>query len=458
MADSRGWACQVSTCFVPLLQLQPQLLPLRTHPAQPLLHTTPRARRNATAARTPPAKHYFLSNFSLVNERGVLTHSTNPAFSAHAHSANPANPPAATTPLRRRRKQPAPAADAHASDGTALPSTLPPDASSLLSTTAASASPLRRQALAYLALSKPRLTALIVLTTMASYAVFPVDPLLASPAAPSLSALTLTYLTLGTALSSASANALNMAYEPAFDAQMSRTRNRPLALAFAAATGTAGVAALYGGCNPTVAALGALNIALYAGVYTPLKRVSVANTWVGAVVGGIPPLMGWAAASGATALGGTPSEVLAHPGGWLLAALLFAWQFPHFNALSYNIRHEYRAAGYQMTAWKYPAMHARVALRYSLAFFPICVGLWMSGVTDAGFVGTSSVVNAWLTVEAWRFWRHGGEGGRARKLFWASVWHLPILLALVMVHKAGLWRGVGERIWGVEGEGREVEI
>ncbi|KAF8533939.1 UbiA prenyltransferase family-domain-containing protein [Trichophaea hybrida] len=361
----------------------------------------------------------------------------------------------ALPPHRRQRKQ----------TQTAVANTIiPPDASSLLSSSsAASSSTLHRSALAYLSLSKPRLTALIVLTTMASYALFPVDPLLSSPAAPTLSALTLVYLTAGTALASSSANALNMAYEPKFDAQMSRTRNRPLvrgllstrqAVTFAGLTGMVGVAALHIGVNPTVAALGALNIFLYAGVYTPMKRLSVANTWAGAIVGGIPPLMGWAAASGATALDGTMTELLGHPGGWLLAALLFAWQFPHFNALSWTIREEYKRAGYQMMAWKYPAMNARVALRYSLLFFPICFGLWWVGVTDVGFLVDSSVVNAWVVREAWRFYRKGGEGGRARGLFWASVWHLPLLLVLAMAHKAGMWQGFYERVIGI---GREED-
>jgi len=361
-------------------------------------------------------------------------------------------------PHRRRQKQ---------TQTTTANTIISPDASSILSSSsAASSSTLHRSALAYLALSKPRLTALIVLTTMASYALFPVDPLLSSPAAPTLSALTLVYLTAGTALASSSANALNMAYEPKFDAQMSRTRNRPLvrgllstrqAVTFAGVTGMVGVAALHIGVNPTVAVLGALNIFLYAGVYTPMKRLSVANTWAGAIVGGIPPLMGWAAASGATALDGTMMELLAHPGGWLLAALLFAWQFPHFNALSWTIREEYKHAGYQMMAWKYPAMNGRVALRYALLFFPICFGLWWVGVTDVGFLVDSSVINAWVVREAWRFYRKGGEGGRARGLFWASVWHLPLLLVLAMAHKAGMWQGFYERIVGIGQEEDELD-
>lgn len=341
---------------------------------------------------------------------------------------------------------------------------LPPDASSLLSSQSESSpdGSLKRLLYAYLALSKPRLTALIVLSAMAPYALYPVDPLLSAASAPTLSALTLAFLTAGTTLASASANAFNMYLEPAYDRQMSRTRNRPLvrgilrpsqALAFAISTGILGVTALYVGVNPTVAALGATNILLYAAVYTPLKRVSVVNTWVGAIVGGIPPLMGWAAAAGASqGVDSGMTETLSHPGGWLLAALLFAWQFPHFTSLSWTIREEYKAAGYQMMAWKYPRMNGRVAARYALLFFPICGALWWVGVTDVGFVATSAVVNTWLAREAWRFYRKAGEGGTAKKLFWASVWHLPVLMGLAMVHKAGLWKGVWERVTGVEEE------
>lgn len=410
-------------------------------------------------------EHYFLSNIFLTRRgRSTIVRALSPSNISGVHAARLASEEASEAALpphrRRRRSSSTVAATPDATDGSTV---IPPDASSLLSAASgAASSQLRRQFYAYLALSKPRLTALIVLTTMASYALFPVDPLLASPAAPTLSALTLVYLTVGTTLSSACANTLNMLYEPAYDRLMSRTRNRPLvrgllssrqAVLFAAATGTLGVAALYVGVNPTVAGLGALNIFLYAGVYTPLKRVSVANTWVGAVVGGIPPLMGWAAASGAVAAGdGGAAEVLQGAGGWLLAALLFAWQFPHFNSLSWPIREEYRQAGYKMMCWKYPALNARVALRYSLWFFPICAGLWWAGVTDAGFVVDSSIVNAWLVREAYRFWRHGGEHGNAKRLFWASVWHLPLLLGLAMLHKAGLWKGVYDRLFGSEEE------
>ncbi|KAI5809109.1 protoheme IX farnesyltransferase mitochondrial precursor [Peziza echinospora] len=375
-------------------------------------------------------------------------------------------------PAHRRRQF----LKAQAAAGTATAS-LPlsnPDASDLLTTAASETAPnFKRLFFTYLSLTKPRLTVLVVLSAACSYALFPLPPLLASADTPSLSTLTLLYLTVGTTLASASANTFNMYLEPKFDAQMSRTRNRPLArglltqrqaLIFAILTGGAGTLALWFGVNPTVSGLGALNIFLYAGVYTPLKRISIANTWIGAVVGGIPPLMGWAAAAGgtstivpsATNAAGVaanwmdePIALLSHPGSWILAMILFSWQFPHFCALSTPIAAEYKNAGYQMMSWKNPALNTRVALRYSLLTFPLCFGLTYVGVTDYGFVFTSSIVNAWLVKEAWTFWKSGGAGGSARGLFWASVWHLPVVMVLAMVHKEGLWRRVYRGVRGV---------
>lgn len=298
---------------------------------------------------------------------------------------------------------------------------------------------------------------------MASYSLYPVPELL-SPSlthTPSLSALTLVFLTTGTTLCAASANAFNMLYEPKWDALMSRTRNRPLvrglissrgAALFAITSGLAGTAALWFGVNPTVAFLGVLNVVLYAGVYTPLKRVSVLNTWVGAIVGGIPPLMGWAAAAGQSAIGdGNWRELLLgeqNAGGWLLAGLLLAWQFPHFMSLSWSIKDEYKNAGYRMLCWVNPKRNGRVALRYSLAFFPICIGLCYAGVTEWSFALASTPVNVWLVKEAVRFWRLEGQKGSARGLFWASVWHLPVVMILAMVEKKGMWQRVWRAIVG----------
>jgi protoheme IX farnesyltransferase len=232
-----------------------------------------------------------------------------------------------------------------------------------------------------------------------------------------------------------------MIAEPEFDGMMARTRNRPLvrkaltptqAKTFGITTGIAGVTILSAGVNPIVALLGAGNIFLYAAVYTPLKRRTIVNTWVGAVVGGIPPLMGWAACS-------PDGSLISHPGGLLLGALLYAWQFPHFNALAYTMRHDYARAGYQMMSVTNPALNTRVALRYSIACLPICWGLVACGLCDPWYLLDSTLVNAWVCYKAWQFWREGGDKGTARGLFFACLVQLPAILVLAMLHKEGLW-------------------
>lgn len=295
----------------------------------------------------------------------------------------------------------------------------------------------------YLKLTKPNLTILVTLSCVCSYAISPLT----------VSLQELIFLTLGTALSSGAANAINQGREPEFDRKMPRTVGRPVvrglitakqAYKFAAFSGSLGCTMLWFGVNPTVAFLGFLNIVLYSWIYTSLKRKSIINTWVGAVVGAIPPLMGWAASSS-----------LSHPAAWCLAGLLYAWQFPHFNALSHNIADQYKQAGYIMTAAENPKLNARVALRYSLLMFPLCFGLTYYGITDWVFPIDSAIANGWLTYLAYKFWKQQKEnyrtgskptseglaiaGVHAKKLFWCSVWHLPAVLILAMLHKKGQW-------------------
>lgn len=295
----------------------------------------------------------------------------------------------------------------------------------------------------YIKLTKPNLTTLVTLSCICSYAISPY----------SVSIPELVFLTVGTTLCSGAANAINMGREPEFDRKMARTSTRPVVrglvtpkqlFQFAAVTGAVGCTMLYLGVNPIVSALGFANIVLYAWIYTSLKRKSIINTWVGAIVGAIPPLMGWAAAS-----------PISHPGALCLAGLLFAWQFPHFNALSHNVAQQYKNAGYVMTAAENPRLNARVALRYSILMFPLCFGLSYYGVTDWVFQFDSAIANGWLTYLAYAFWRqqeknYGGgrkptpegltaAGFHAKKLFWCSVWQLPAILVLAMLHKKGQW-------------------
>ncbi|KAK5126740.1 hypothetical protein LTR85_009674 [Meristemomyces frigidus] len=444
-------------------------------------HQLSRAQQTAVAKGDGVDRTFFWANAfrGSKEEKAALSHSEQTQRVATVrdigHDPKPSAAAAATTddaahpaeepPHRRRKRLKEEAAAAAIVD---LP--LPPDASSTLSRSAAAApaKSFRRIFSTYLALTKPRLAFLIVLTTTASYSIYPVPALLSTTAteAPSLSTLTLLFLTSGTFLAIASANTLNMLFEPAYDAKMKRTRNRPLvkglvskraALVFAIGTGILGTALLWEGVNPTTAILGATNIALYAFAYTPLKRIHPVNTWVGALVGAIPPLMGWcAAASQYSTTNASISDfgsILAESkellfteqaiGGWLIAALLFAWQFPHFFALSHAVRFEYAGAGYKMLTSTNTPMAARVSLRYSLAMFPICGGLSYYQITDPSFLVTSSVINGWMLREAIRFWRYNAERGSARALFWASVWQLPIVLVLAMVQKKGLW----ERLW-----------
>ncbi|KAI9367157.1 UbiA prenyltransferase family-domain-containing protein [Aspergillus egyptiacus] len=413
-------------------------------------------------------KTYFSPNRgenSLSSQNGLFT-SFSPANSSQNRESSLTTPPPDQSELpHRRRKR---LKEAAAQNG-AEP-VIPPDASAQLSSfsSALPQTSIRRKLAAFLALTKPRLSFLVVLTTTSAYGMYPVSSLLALDPSiaplPTLSTSTLTflYLTTGTFLSSCSANTLNMIFEPKYDALMSRTRNRPLvrglvtkraAVLFAITTAIVGLGLLYLGTNPTVAGLSAANIALYAFVYTPLKRMHVINTWVGAIVGGIPPLMGWIAAAGQTATTGhdTWRDMLFSEdsiGGWLLGGILFAWQFPHFNALSHTIREEYKGAGYKMLCWTNPARNARVALRYSVLMFPLSVGLWWFGILGHGFLVGSTVANGWLVKEAYGFWKHQGAKGTARGLFWASIWQLPILLVGGLVTKKGLWDGVWRNIFG----------
>lgn len=189
----------------------------------------------------------------------------------------------------------------------------------------------------YSQLSKYRLSALVMATTSAGYlaAGGPVD------------AVSLSCACLGTMLASSSANTFNQVIETSNDSRMKRTRNRPLpsgrisrphALGWGVASGTAGVAVLAAGSNPLTAALGAANLFLYVGPYTLSKTRSELNTWVGSVVGAVPPLMGWAAATG----GVVAVEPL------LLATYLFVWQFPHFFSLAWLHREDYARGGFKM--------------------------------------------------------------------------------------------------------------
>ncbi|KAK1218823.1 Protoheme IX farnesyltransferase, mitochondrial [Marasmius sp. AFHP31] len=315
----------------------------------------------------------------------------------------------------------------------------------------------------YSQLSKSRLSILVILTSMSGVALSPLPtsvPVLLATA-------------VGTALCSASANTLNQLQEVPFDAQMTRTRNRPLVAramtplhgaGFALASGIAGPALLWTMTNPTTAILGASNILLYAGVYTWMKRKSYYNTWVGAVVGAIPPVMGWTACGGQLIpsasypihlfpppflTSGPPVDIalIDNPlAPFALFMLLFSWQFPHFNPLAYLVRGSYAQAGYSMLPVLDPRKNALVSLRHALLLVPICTILTpISGLTTWWFAVTSIFPNVVIVRAAWAYWKRGGEK-EARTLFRHMLWYLPAVMGLMMIHKQGVdwlaWAGL----------------
>lgn len=274
----------------------------------------------------------------------------------------------------------------------------------------------------YMQLSKIRLTGLVVLTEMAGYAI--------APEAMHLS--TFLWAALGTGLCSSSANSFNQWLEVPFDSQMSRTQNRVLVRArlsplhvvmFGATAGLLGVSLLLTQVNGLTAALGVSTLFLYTSVYTPLKRISILNTWVGSVVGALPPLMGWAACTGGL-----------DAGGLILAGILYSWQFPHFNALSWNLRADYSRAGYRMMCVTNAPLCRRVTLRHCFALLGLTTLLPVCGVTTWWLALDSLPLNVWQTYLGYRFYKDS-DSRSARKLFRFSLLYLPILMLMILLHK-----------------------
>ncbi|VDK62773.1 unnamed protein product [Onchocerca ochengi] len=277
----------------------------------------------------------------------------------------------------------------------------------------------------YLQLSKARLTAMVTATTISGFIMAPVDLSLGSLAACSF----------GTALLSASANTFNHLLEIPYDAQMRRTQSRLLvvhrfscfhAIGFALSAAMTGMATLWIGCNPLTAGLGLLNALLYAGVYTPMKRYSIGCTWVGAVVGAMPPLMGYAGAMGSI-----------DPASLVLAALLYCWQFPHFNALSWNLRADYTRAGYRVMCAVNQRLCRFTSLRYSVVILLLCsLGAPAANLTNWFFAAESLPFNGLLLYLSYKFYRYP-DAKTSRTLFYYTLLHLPLIMMLMTVSKFG---------------------
>eukprot|EP01125_Pyxidicula_operculata_P006413 TRINITY_DN2224_c0_g1_i1.p1 TRINITY_DN2224_c0_g1~~TRINITY_DN2224_c0_g1_i1.p1 ORF type:complete len:297 (+),score=15.18 TRINITY_DN2224_c0_g1_i1:353-1243(+) len=237
---------------------------------------------------------------------------------------------------------------------------------------------------------------------------------------------------VGTSLAIASANSINQYLEVDSDILMRRTAGRVLptgelslnhALAFGIITGITGSSILAIFVNETAAILALTNILLYTLVYTPLKRIHWINTWVGAVVGGIPPMIGWVANTG-----------FLDPGAWILFYALFIWQIPHFLSLSWPLTNDYARAGYKMLTVTNPDKVPAVTLRNSLYLLPIAPAAVYFDMVSWPFAVTSTLLNSYLIYQSIGFYRTKSNID-ARKTFMASLLYLTILLLLFLIHK-----------------------
>ena len=277
-------------------------------------------------------------------------------------------------------------------------------------------------------LAKVRLNALVVVTAGVGFVV-------ATSTTPNWVALMWTLI--GTALSATSASIFNQLIESPRDALMARTENRPLpkqniskpmAFLVAVLAGYAGWALLLWAAGWLPATLATANIALYALVYTPLKPLTSLNTLVGAVCGAIPPLVGWTAATGSI-----------DPGAWVLAGILFVWQLPHFMALAWMYRDDYKRGGFVMLPAIDPLGQttAQTMVLTSLILIPLALLATLYGVAGFWYASLSIVLGIWMTVASFRFLVARSDVA-ARRVFFASITYLPLLLLALVLDRGSV--------------------
>ncbi len=276
----------------------------------------------------------------------------------------------------------------------------------------------------YSVLFKSRLSALVVFSASAGYVA-------AGPVAdPSCFVGTL----VGTGLCAGAAGAFNQVLERYRDSKMHRTAGRPLvtgqispnaAIKAGIAATALGGSTLFFITNPLTAALGVGNVLLYSIPYTLSKPLTEANTWIGAVVGSIPPVMGWTAATGGV-VGVEPV---------ILASILYFWQLPHFIALSYMYRKDYARGGFKMVPCADPtgSRTSKIILSYSAYMMALPVAAATLGATSWMFPVEGFLINGAFLRHALTF-RKNPNNGNARKVFLSSLWHLPLLLVLFCFH------------------------
>ena len=277
----------------------------------------------------------------------------------------------------------------------------------------------------YWELTKPRLSLMNVVTAALGY----------FAAGPEVSLSVFGALLGGTAMAAFGAGALNMWWERDADAKMERTAGRPIpsgrvtpgaALVFGMALSFGGVGLLAFGVNLIASVLTATTVLLYILAYTPLKRVTPWATELGSVPGALPPLIGWVAAgAGFSGLG------------WVLFAFLFAWQTPHFMAISWMSKDDYARGGFA-TLSTIDKTGLRVA-RKSLIWTVLMIGISFMPLYYGGFgylfIIATSLLALYMLKSAWEFLVGQDRHVAGRRLFFATIAYLPAYLMVLVVDR-----------------------
>ncbi|MDP7029438.1 MAG: heme o synthase [Phycisphaerales bacterium] len=277
----------------------------------------------------------------------------------------------------------------------------------------------------YADLVKFRLSLLVVVTSG-------VGCIMAS--GPSIDWLTLLWTVLGTLACASAANAINQIVETRRDALMHRTRGRPIPSGamspvhgwiVAVLLGYGGVFLLAMLVNLYAAGLALLTLLLYVLAYTPLKPVTTFNTLIGAVVGGIPPLIGWVAVTEHLSIGG-----------WILGGLLFVWQLPHFLSLAWLYREQYELAGFRMLPSVRGGENAVCEATLISTLLLIPLSLLSVTLHQAGMVYgvVALAAGVWFSWKAMMFYKHRSRP-TARGAFLASLLYLPVLLLAMVLDR-----------------------
>ena len=284
----------------------------------------------------------------------------------------------------------------------------------------------------YLELTKPRITAMILFSTGIGFCFgLPHGARVVNEIARLVNTL------IGTGLLASGTAALNQWYERAPDARMRRTAGRPIpsgrvspasAFAFGAGVSTIGFAQLALAVNLLSASLGLLTLLTYLLLYTPLKQRSSVCTTVGAIPGAMPPVIGFAAAHGALT-----------PGAWVLGAILFLWQFPHFYAIARIYSEDYARAGIRMLPVVEPdgKSTSRQIILYATTLIPISLLPVMLGMSGKIYLVGAMILGLWFLYTGVRV-AFDRTNVRARHVLLASVIYLPMIYGLMVLDRPSL--------------------